>query len=79
MELSSANANLRKLSLHEELSTQLIEAKPAVIIPDHLRVKNADCAHICFGSFVSGTFSASWPSKPQESNLEVASDDSDVR
>lgn len=87
MEISSASANLRQLSLHEETSTKPIEANPAVIIPDHLRVTNADCAHLSFGSFVSGTFSGSFTSKPLNSNLEVAPaiddastiNDSDVR
>ncbi|WOL20624.1 hypothetical protein Cni_G29429 [Canna indica] len=72
MEVSSAAADLRQLSLNEETNTRHIEANPAVIIPDHLRVTNADCAHLSFGSFVSGTFSGSFPSEPLKNNLEVA-------
>ncbi|WOK91538.1 hypothetical protein Cni_G00229 [Canna indica] len=71
-ELSPATAKLRQLSLHEETSTKPIETTPAVIIPNHLRVTNADCAYLSFGSFGSGAFSGSFSSKPLESNLEVA-------
>ncbi|XP_009410966.2 uncharacterized protein LOC103992822 isoform X3 [Musa acuminata AAA Group] len=71
LELSSATADLRQLSLHEETSTKSIEASSAVIIPNHLRVTNADCAHLSFGSFGSGAFSGSFPSKQLKSNLEV--------
>ncbi|CAL9152046.1 unnamed protein product [Musa hybrid cultivar] len=72
VQISSAAVNLGQLSLHEERNTNTIEANPSVIIPDHLRVTNADCAHLSFGSFVSGTFSGSFPTKPLKSNLEVA-------
>ncbi|XP_064974770.1 uncharacterized protein LOC135580750 isoform X3 [Musa acuminata AAA Group] len=71
LELSSATADLRQLSLHEETSTKSIEGSSAVIIPNHLRVTNADCAHLSFGSFGSGAFSGSFPSKQLKSNLEV--------
>ncbi|RRT64705.1 hypothetical protein BHE74_00042385 [Ensete ventricosum] len=71
LEVSSATADLRQLSLHEETSTKSIEASSAVIIPNHLRVTNADCAHLSFGSFGSGAFSGSFPSKQLKCNLEV--------
>ncbi|KAG1367966.1 signaling mucin HKR1 [Cocos nucifera] len=72
-ELSSAAADLRQLSLHtEERGAKSAEDNPAVIIPDHLQVTNADCAHLSFGSFGSGAFSGSFPSKTLKSNLEVA-------
>ncbi|KAJ8486616.1 hypothetical protein OPV22_019101 [Ensete ventricosum] len=87
MDISSAAVNLGQLSLHEETSTEPTVVNPAVIIPDHLRVTNVDCAHLSFGSFVSGAFSGSFPSKQLKSNLEVApvmsdasaTDNSDVR
>ncbi|URE19920.1 hypothetical protein MUK42_34203 [Musa troglodytarum] len=71
LEVSSATADLRQLSFYEETSTKSIEASSAVIIPNHLRVTNADCAHLSFGSFGSGAFSGSFPSKQLTSNLEV--------
>ncbi|CAL9085199.1 unnamed protein product [Musa textilis] len=87
VDISSAAVNLGQLSLHEETSIEPTVVNPAVIIPDHLRVTNADCAHLSFGSFVSGAFSGSFPSKQLKSNLEVApvmsdasgTDNSDVR
>ncbi|CAL9756060.1 unnamed protein product [Musa acuminata subsp. burmannicoides] len=87
VDLSSAAVNLGQLSLHEETRTEPTVVNPAVIIPDHLRVTNADCAHLSFGSFVSGAFSGSFPSKQLKSNLEVApvmsdasaTDNSDMR
>nr|XP_010924304.1 signaling mucin HKR1 [Elaeis guineensis] len=72
-ELSSAATDLRQLSLHtEERGAKSAEDNPAVIIPDHLQVTNADCAHLSFGSFGSGAFSGSFPSKTLKSNSEVA-------
>ncbi|XP_042444674.1 uncharacterized protein LOC122029654 [Zingiber officinale] len=70
--ISQTAATLIQLSIHEETSTKTTEASPAVIIPDHLRVTNADCAHLSFGSFGSGAFSGSFPSNPLARNLEVA-------
>ncbi|XP_065001904.1 uncharacterized protein LOC135635024 isoform X3 [Musa acuminata AAA Group] len=70
LEISSDAADFSQLSLHET-STKPIEDSPAVIIPNHLRVTNADCAYLSFGSFGSGAFAGSFPSKPLESNLEV--------
>ncbi|CAL9116132.1 unnamed protein product [Musa textilis] len=70
LEISSDAADLSQLSLHET-STKPIEDSPAVIIPNHLRVTNADCAYLSFGSFGSGAFAGSFPSKPLESNLDM--------
>ncbi|KAJ8492535.1 hypothetical protein OPV22_014256 [Ensete ventricosum] len=70
LETSSDAADLSQLRIHET-STKPIEDSPAVIIPNHLRVTNADCAYLSFGSFGSGAFAGSFPSKPLESNLEV--------
>nr|CAD1834270.1 unnamed protein product [Ananas comosus var. bracteatus] len=74
-EISSAAANFQQLSLHddEKVTAKSAEDGPAVIIPNHLQVTNADCAHLSFGSFGSGTFSGStFQSKPVQSSLEVA-------
>ncbi|XP_042446020.1 uncharacterized protein LOC122031038 [Zingiber officinale] len=70
--ISSTATTLMQLSIHEETSTKATELGPAVIIPDHLRVTNADCAHLSFGSFGSGAFSGSFPSKLLARNLEAA-------
>jgi hypothetical protein len=48
------------------------EENPAVIIPDHLQVSNADCAHLSFGSFSSGAFSGMFQQKTLEHLPEVA-------
>ncbi|OAY80248.1 hypothetical protein ACMD2_18006 [Ananas comosus] len=74
-EISSAAASFQQLSLHEDekVTAKSAEDGPAVIIPNHLQVTNADCAHLSFGSFGSGTFSGStFQSKPVQSSLEVA-------
>ncbi|KAJ6810447.1 uncharacterized protein M6B38_156355 [Iris pallida] len=75
-EISSAAENLQQLNLHKgELGVASVEDNPAVIIPSHLQVTNADCSHLSFGSFGSGmsaTFSGSFPSQSLTSNLEVA-------
>jgi hypothetical protein len=72
------------LTIHEESRPKASEDNPAVIIPGHLQVSNADCAHFTFGSF--GTLDASWYMKPNNNDVEVASisdnqsgDQSDVR
>ncbi|XP_072967146.1 uncharacterized protein [Typha angustifolia] len=73
LEISSAAADLHQLNLHkEELVGRSSEDNPAVIIPNHLQVTNADCAHLSFGSFESGTFSGSFPSKPLKSSSDIA-------
>ncbi|KAF0923575.1 hypothetical protein E2562_006572 [Oryza meyeriana var. granulata] len=75
-----------QLTLHEEKRSKSSEDNPAVIIPDHLQVSNADCAHLTFGSFVSGTLDAPVSLKTSNSDEEIAAvsdnhsiDQSDVR
>ncbi|KAJ6796522.1 Uncharacterized protein M6B38_218935 [Iris pallida] len=74
-EISSAAQNLQQLNLQKgELGVASAEENPAVIIPSHLQVTNADCSHLSFGSFGSG-MSATFcglPSQSLTSNLEVA-------
>ncbi|KAJ6838373.1 uncharacterized protein M6B38_321260 [Iris pallida] len=73
-EISSAAANLQQLNLHEDLGVPSAEDNPAVKIPSHLQVSDADCSHLSFGSFGSGasaTFSGSFPSKSPTGNLGV--------
>ncbi|PKA47216.1 hypothetical protein AXF42_Ash017161 [Apostasia shenzhenica] len=74
-EISSAATSLQNLSLQKEgLSSPSLEDNPAVIIPRHLKVTNADCSHLSFGSFGSGSstsFPGSFQSKPLQSNAEV--------
>ncbi|XP_008654854.1 uncharacterized protein [Zea mays] len=50
---------------------KLSDENPAVIIPGHLQVSNADCAHLTFGSFVYGTLDASLTTKPLESHGDI--------
>lgn len=58
-----------QLTLHEGPKSS--DDNPAVIIPDHLQVSNADCAHLTFGSFVSGTLDASVTTKSLECHGDV--------
>ncbi|KAG0461041.1 hypothetical protein HPP92_021338 [Vanilla planifolia] len=64
-----------KLSLQKDgLVAPSLEDNPAVIIPRHLQVTNADCSHLSFGSFSSGistTFPGSSSSNQLNCNLEV--------
>ncbi|GJN15329.1 hypothetical protein PR202_gb02230 [Eleusine coracana subsp. coracana] len=60
------------LTLHEENEPKPSDDKPAVIIPGHLQVSDADCAHLTFGSFVSGTLDAPLSVKPLNNDEEVA-------
>ncbi|XP_078167979.1 uncharacterized protein LOC144562640 isoform X2 [Carex rostrata] len=69
--VASAAGNFQQLNLHEE-EAQAQEENPAVIIPDHLQVSNADCAHLSFGSFSSGAFSGMFQQKALETHLEVS-------
>ncbi|XP_072950668.1 uncharacterized protein [Typha angustifolia] len=83
VDVSAAAANFQQLSLHEEElgTTKSAEDNPAVIIPNHLQVTNAECAHLSFGSFASGTFSGSYVAKPMTDSLEgapVSNDSSSV-
>ncbi|KAL6614783.1 hypothetical protein ACP70R_037053 [Stipagrostis hirtigluma subsp. patula] len=68
----SAVANFQHLSLQNEdvVATKSAEDNPAVILPDHLQVANADCAHLSFGSFESGAFSGLLSSKVPNSSFE---------
>jgi hypothetical protein len=59
------------LTLHEEKRPKTSDDNPAVIIPDHLQVSNADCAHLTFGSFVSGTLDAPLSVKPLNNDEEA--------
>lgn len=91
MEISATTSNLQRLSLEkEDASVTHAEDNPAVIIPNHLQVTNADCSYLSFGTFGSGinaAFSGSFASKAQNSNLDVPCetsestpvDDSDAR
>ena len=55
---------LEDLTIHEENRPKPSDDNPAVIIPGHLQVSNADFAHLTFGSFVSGTLDASCSMMP---------------
>ncbi|KAL5202347.1 hypothetical protein ABZP36_013299 [Zizania latifolia] len=84
--MSITEKQFEQLTLHEEKKSKSSEDNPAVIIPYHLQVSNADCAHLTFGSFVSGTLDAPVSLKPASSDGEVAAvsdnhsiDQSDVR
>ncbi|MQM10791.1 hypothetical protein Taro_043689 [Colocasia esculenta] len=82
VDLSSTAASLQWLRLDkEDITIPQVEDNPAVIIPNHLQVTNADCSHLSFGSFGSGIsagFSGSLASKTLKSNLEMPSDATDA-
>ncbi|KAF8726810.1 hypothetical protein HU200_019287 [Digitaria exilis] len=69
-DMSTTTKQFDQLALHEGPKSS--DDNPAVIIPDHLQVSNADCAHLTFGSFVSGTLDASVTTKPLESHGDVS-------
>jgi len=69
-DMSATTKQLDQLTLHEGPKSS--DDNPAVIIPDHLQVSNAYCAHLTFGSFVSGTLDASVATKPLEGHGEAA-------
>ncbi|KAI0524731.1 hypothetical protein KFK09_004115 [Dendrobium nobile] len=74
VEISSAAANLQNLSIGKVgLAGSTVEDNPAVIIPRHLQVTNADCSHLCFGSFGSGV-STSLPRSLQPKPLHNSSE-----
>uniref|UniRef100_J3MA43 GBF-interacting protein 1 N-terminal domain-containing protein n=1 Tax=Oryza brachyantha TaxID=4533 RepID=J3MA43_ORYBR len=84
--MSATDKQFEQLTLNEEKISKSSEDNPAVIIPDHLQVSNADCAHLTFGSFVSGTLDAPVSLKTANSDGDVAVvsdnhliDQSDVR
>jgi hypothetical protein len=68
--MSATTKQFDQLTLHEGPKSS--DDNPAVIIPDHLQVSNVDCAHLTFGSFVSGTLDASLTTKPLECHGEAA-------
>lgn len=75
MELSWATSNLQQLGLSEEHDIVPTEGCPAVIIPEHLQVTNADYSCLSLGTFRSGiTGTDVFSSTPLNTNLEVASD-----
>jgi hypothetical protein len=81
--MSSTAYQLEHLTIHEESRPKASEDNPAVIIPGHLQVSNADFAHLTFGSFVSGMLDATIPAS-KDLELPSASDNqsgdhSDVR
>ncbi|CAM0953564.1 unnamed protein product [Alopecurus aequalis] len=85
-DMSTTVHQLEHLTIHEESRPKASEDNPAVIIPGHLQVSDADFAHFTFGSFVSGTLDASCSTIPVSNDVEVASasdnqsgDQSDVR
>ncbi|KAF8716392.1 hypothetical protein HU200_026362 [Digitaria exilis] len=69
-DMSTTTKQFDQLALHEGPKSS--DDNPAVIIPDHLQVSNADCAHLTFGSFVSGTLDASVMTKPLESHGDIS-------
>ncbi|KQK04686.1 uncharacterized protein LOC100825596 isoform X2 [Brachypodium distachyon] len=84
--MSTTSYLLEHLTIHEEKRPKASEDNPAVIIPGHLQVSNADFADLTFGSFVSGTLDVSCSTVPANSDGEVtsvsenhSSDQSDVR
>jgi hypothetical protein len=68
----SASEKFQHLSIQNEDigATKSAEENPVVILPDHLQVANADCAHLSFGSFGSGAFSGLLSSNIPHSSLE---------
>ncbi|XP_020577374.1 uncharacterized protein LOC110022656 isoform X2 [Phalaenopsis equestris] len=75
VEISSAAADLQNVKLqNDNLTAPSLEDNPAVIIPRHLQVTNADCSHLSFGSFGSGlgsSFSGSSLQKPLHDHSEA--------
>ncbi|PHU25922.1 hypothetical protein BC332_04254 [Capsicum chinense] len=73
--VSSVAANLQQLNVQDDRGLPPEGDGPAVVIPDHLQVQNADCSHLSFGSFGSGfggSFSGPLASAPVTSTLEDA-------
>lgn len=74
VEISSVAANLQDISLdNDRLSRKTLEDNPAVIIPRHLQVTNAECSHLSFGSFCSGV-GTSLPGSLQPKQLHNSSE-----
>jgi hypothetical protein len=81
-DMSATTKQFDQLTLHEGPKSS--DDNPTVIIPDHLQVSNADCAHLTFDS--SGTIDASLTTKPLECHGDAATvpddqsmDQTDVR
>ena len=70
--MSTTAYQLEDLTIHDENRPKPSDDNPAVIIPGHLQVSNADFAHLTFGSFVSGTLDAPCSMMPANSDVEVA-------
>jgi hypothetical protein len=68
----SDSTRFQHLSIQNEDigATKSAEENPVVILPDHLQVANANCAHLSFGSFGSGAFSGLLSSNAPQSTLE---------
>jgi hypothetical protein len=68
----SDSTKFQHLSIQNEDigATKSAEENPVVILPDHLQVANANCAHLSFGSFGSGAFSGLLSSNAPQSTLE---------
>lgn len=73
--------NFQSLSLQKEDENASSEEEeeeeegPAVKIPDHLRFQSAECSHLSFGSFGSGTnapLPGSFGSRAVQSNEEAS-------
>ncbi|XAR66665.1 hypothetical protein NMG60_11012969 [Bertholletia excelsa] len=79
--VSSVTSNLQQLSVQEDREAPPEDDTPSVIIPDHLQVQSADCAHLSFGSFrsgVSAAFSGPMSTMSLKSDMEEASADIDA-
>ncbi|KAK9284994.1 hypothetical protein L1049_024176 [Liquidambar formosana] len=77
-EVSEAAANFQGLSLGEDMTVLPTEDDRAVVIPNHLQVSAADCSHLSFGTFKSGTVSGSVVSNPLEEVSPVTMDGSSL-
>ncbi|KAL6538700.1 hypothetical protein OROGR_012688 [Orobanche gracilis] len=78
----SVTRNLQQLSVNKDDRGFPSEGNaPSVVIPDHLQVQTADCSHLSFGSFGSGTSApystVTKTSVLEETNLENAHNETD--
>lgn len=71
---SSPAAETRMLSAAAKMQELNIRDDQPVIIPDHLRVSEADCTRLSFGSFDSGfeTFPSSFTAENKSASLSVS-------
>ncbi|CAB4276363.1 unnamed protein product [Prunus armeniaca] len=78
-EASSVAANLQQLNLqNDDRGAPPEDDNPPVVIPNHLQLHTPDCLNLSFGSFRSGTDSATSSSRPLQSNVEETSGAVDV-